>query len=193
MTDGQLDAFGHPVAPMEVEPSPGETQDRESAFSGDWPDGYTPPFDGDAPAFEPAEVFNTLPPDIHLSHEGEAIVTSLAGHMGPKGMSDSQIHEALKWASDFAGTEADDTSIFENFAMAMSKNGMSRSQVDQVKAWADSYEGSEDQKDDAAEAAVDEAIERIQSKMGTAEYIRSEKMQADYRMLVGIRDGDGEE
>ena len=77
--------------------------------------------------------------------------------------------------------------------MTMSKNGMSRSQVDQVKAWADSYEGSEDQKDDAAEAAVDEAIERIQSKMGTAEYIRSEKMQADYRMLVGIRDGDGEE
>ena len=191
-----VDAFDNPLESpaAEVKPSRGQTENRESAFSGDWPTG-----DGDADAsavdpdaFDAADVLNTLPPDVNLTHEGEAIVASLAEHMHPHGMSPSQVHESLRWLNGFDSSESDDTAIFENFAMHMSKHGMSRSQVDQVKVWADSYLASEDYKDDMAEAAVDEAIERIQGKMGSQEYIKSEKMQEAYRILLDVRDGDGE-
>lgn len=187
-----LDAFGNPITEtVQVKPAPGKTQDGErSAFSGDWGNGDGPTSSGDAADFDPADVFKSMPPDIHLSHHGEPIVASLAAHMGPKGMSINQIHAALKWASGFAGSDADDTATFEDFALNMSQHGLTRSQADQVKVWADSYLASEDYQDDMAVADVERAIAEIQALMGTPAYTKNEKMQSDYRMLLDVLDGD---
>ena len=189
-----LDAFGNPLEPTDAAPSkpaPGKTQDGErSAFSGDWGDGDGPTSSGDAVDFDAADVFNTLPPDIHLSHHGEAIVTSLAGHMGPKGMSVSQIHAALAWARDSSGSEDDDTAMFERFALHMSQHGMTRTQADQVKIWAQAYVSSEDYDDDMAVAECEAALAAIKSKMGSQEYTKDETMQENYRILLDVLGGE---
>ncbi|MCH8148617.1 MAG: hypothetical protein IH987_11575 [Planctomycetes bacterium] len=189
-----MDAFDNPLESpaAEVKPSRGQTENRESAFSGDWPTG-----DGDADAsavdpdaFDAADVLNTLPPDVNLTHEGEAIVASLAEHMHSHGMSPSQVHESLRWVNGFDPGESDDTAIFEDFAMHMSKHGLTRTQVDEVKRWADAYVASEDYGDDMAVAECEAALAAIKNKMGTVEYIKDEQMQANYRMLISVLAGE---
>ena len=188
-----VDAFDNPITEtVQVKPAPGKTQDGErSAFSGDWPDGDAPASSGEADAFDAEAVFDTMPPDIHLSHQGEPIVASLAAHMGPKGMSINQIHAALKWASGFAGSDADDRATFEDFALNMSQHGLTRSQADQVKVWADSYLASEDYQDDMAVAECEAALAAIKGIMGTPAYIKDEQMQENYRILLDVLEGEG--
>ena len=180
-----VDSFGQPVAPTEV-PTPGETPEGErSAFSGDA--SYV---ESAEPAFDAADVFNTLPPDLHLSRHGEAIVTSFAEHMHSHAMSSSQVHESLRWVNGFDPGESDDTAIFEDFAMHMSKHGLTRTQVDEVKRWADAYVASEDYGDDMAVAECEAALAAIKGIMGTPAYIKDEQMQANYRTLVSVLAGE---
>ena len=187
-----VDAFGNPITEtVQAKAEPGKTQDGErSAFSGDWGDGDGPTSSGDAADFDPADVFNTMPPDVHLSRHGEAIVTSLAAHMGPKGMSINQIHAALKWASDSSSLPDDDTAMFERFALHMGQFGVTRSLADQVKVWADAYVSSEGYKDDMAVAECETALAAIKGIMGTPAYIKDETMQENYRILLDVLGGE---
>ena len=105
-------------------------------------------------------------------------------------MTVTQIHQSLRWANSYEGNDAD---MLNNYAAHMSEYGLTRAQADEALRWFNGYASSEEALDDAAVADVDRAIAEIQALMGTKAYLKNKQMQADYRMLVGIRDGDGEE
>lgn len=195
------DAFANPMAvneftpTAEVKPSPGETQNSErSAFSGDWPafDGDAPAFSGDAPAYDRSAYFDTLPPDLQIDHYDQPIVESFAQHMHGHGMSPTQVHESLRWVNSYVGNDADEdlAPMLENFVKHMGQYGLTRAQANEALSWLNGYAGSETQQDDEAVASVDAAIAQIQELMGTPAYTKNEEMQANYRLLLSVRDGN---
>ena len=190
-----VDAFGNPIEPTEVaspaavKPAPGKTQDGErSAFSGDWED--EPAFDANSAAFDADAVFDTAPPDLPITHGDRPILESFSKHMGGQhGMTVTQIHQSLRWANSYEGSDAD---MLNNYAAHMSEYGFTPSQADEALRWFNGYAASEEALDDAAVAEVDASIAYIQSKMGTLAYTKNEKMQEAYRILLDVRDGDGD-
>ena len=185
-----VDAFGNPITEtVQAKAEPGKTQDGErSAFSGDWGDGDGPTSSRDAADFDPADVFSTMPPDLPITHGDRPIIENFARHMHGHSMTPTQVHEAIRWANGYQGDNLE-----KDFASHMEAHGLSRTQAQEANKWFTEYTSSEEALDDAAVADVDRAIGEIQALMGSPAYTKNKQMQADYLMLVGIRDGEGDE